>query len=99
VEIDEGGSVTGPVTARDRLIVGRAGSLKGDVRVARLVIQDGATFSGNVSMGKAAVAPPKAVETPVDAPKPVKALEAIKPPEPIKLPPPGKQSGTKTKRR
>jgi cytoskeletal protein CcmA (bactofilin family) len=104
VEIDEGGSVTGPVTARDRLIVGRAGSLKGDVRVARLVIQDGATFSGNVSMGKAAVAPPKAVETtpepePIDAPKPVQALEAIKPPEPIKLPPPGKQSGTKPKRR
>src|SRR6267143_973601 len=104
VEIDEGGTVTGPVTARDRLIVGRAGTLKGDVRIARLVIQDGATFSGNVSMGKAAVAPPKAVETtpepePIDAPKPVKALEAIKPPAPIKLPPPGKQSGTKPKRR
>jgi cytoskeletal protein CcmA (bactofilin family) len=104
VEIDEGGTVTGPVTARDRLIVGRAGSLKGDVRVARLVIQDGATFSGNVSMGKAPAPPPKAVETTLepkalDAPKPVKALEAVKPPEPIKLPPPGKQSGTKPKRR
>ena len=51
VEINEGGKVTGPVTARDRLIVGRDGSLNGDVRVARLVIQDGATLSGNVSMG------------------------------------------------
>ena len=104
VEIDEGGTVTGPVTARDRLIVGRAGSLKGDVRVARLVIQDGATFSGNVSMGKAAVAPPKPVEPapepePPVAPESVKALEAIKRPEPIKLPQPGKQSGTKPKRR
>jgi cytoskeletal protein CcmA (bactofilin family) len=86
VEIDEGGTVTGPVTARDRLIVGRAGTLKGDVRVARLVIQDGATFSGNVSMGKAAVAPPKPVETTPE-------------PEPIKLPPPGKESVTKPKRR
>jgi cytoskeletal protein CcmA (bactofilin family) len=45
------GSVSGPVTARKRLVVARSGSLTGDVRVARLVIQDGATFSGNVSMG------------------------------------------------
>src|ERR1700737_595888 len=37
VEIDDGGHVTGPVTARNRLVVGRAGSLVGDVRVARLV--------------------------------------------------------------
>src|SRR5258706_3536578 len=76
VEIDEGGTVTGPVTARDRLIVGRAGSLKGDVRVARLVIQDGATFSGNVSMGKAAVAP-KPVQ-PAPEPEPVQALDPFK---------------------
>jgi cytoskeletal protein CcmA (bactofilin family) len=93
VEIDEGGTVTGPVTARDRLVVGRAGSLRGDVRVARLVIQDGATFSGNVSMGKPVVAPPTQVEPAKEAepqkpPEPVKALEAVKPPEPVKLPQP-----------
>jgi cytoskeletal protein CcmA (bactofilin family) len=45
------GSVSGPVTARKRLVVARSGSLIGDVRVARLVIQEGASFSGNVSMG------------------------------------------------
>jgi cytoskeletal protein CcmA (bactofilin family) len=45
------GIVSGPVTARKRLVVARSGSLTGDVRVARLVIQDGASFSGNVSMG------------------------------------------------
>jgi cytoskeletal protein CcmA (bactofilin family) len=95
VEIDEGGSVTGPVTARDRLIVGRAGSMKGDVRVARLVVQDGATFSGNVSMGKPVVAPPKLAEpapaaepvkarAPVAAPEPPKAQTPVKAPEPIK---------------
>jgi cytoskeletal protein CcmA (bactofilin family) len=105
VEIDEGGSVTGPVTAHDRLVVGRAGSLKGDVRVARLVVQDGATFSGNVSMGKpVAATPTKPVEPvkeldPLKAPEPVTALEAVKPPEPIKLPQAGKPSGTKPKRR
>lgn len=51
IEIDGGGKVSGPVTAYDRLVVGSAGSLVGDVRVKRLVIEDGATFSGNVSMG------------------------------------------------
>jgi cytoskeletal protein CcmA (bactofilin family) len=53
IEIDGGGRVKGPVTAYDRLVVGSAGSLAGDVRVSRLVVEDGATFSGNVSMGKA----------------------------------------------
>lgn len=83
VEIDEGGKVTGPVTARDRLVVGRAGSLKGDVRVARLVVQDGATFSGNVSMGKFVEAPPKPVEVvePAKEPEPVKLEEAIPAPQ------------------
>ena len=83
VEIDEGGKVTGPVTARDRLVVGRAGSLKGDVRVARLVVQDGATFSGNVSMGKPVDTPPKLAEA-APTPEPVKTVAAAVTPEPIK---------------
>jgi cytoskeletal protein CcmA (bactofilin family) len=91
VEIADGGRVTGPVTAQDRLVVGRAGSLMGDVRVARLVVQDGATFSGRVSMGKQVAAPPKPVEAP---PVPVEsraqvADAVVKPPvakvaEPVK---------------
>jgi len=96
VEIDDGGRVNGPVTARDRLVVGRAGSLTGDVRVARLVVQDGATFSGKVSMGKQVEAPPKPVEPPaavaepVKAEQPVKAEAAIKIAEPLKPPQPVK---------
>src|ERR1700693_4030822 len=35
------GHVNGPVTARKRLVVARSGTLVGDVRVARLGIQDG----------------------------------------------------------
>jgi cytoskeletal protein CcmA (bactofilin family) len=115
VEIDEGGKVTGPVTAHDRLVVGRAGSLKGDVRVARLVIQDGATFSGNVSMGKFVEAPPKPVEVveskpvkaiepviaaePVKAPEPVAELKPVKAPLPVKNQPPSRPPQTKGKRR
>jgi cytoskeletal protein CcmA (bactofilin family) len=96
VEIDDGGRVTGPVTAHDRLVVGRAGSLVGDVRVARLVVQDGATFSGKVSMGKQVEAPPKPVERPAPVAEPVKAEEPVqaKAPvtvaEPVKAPQPGK---------
>ncbi|MDQ2942163.1 MAG: polymer-forming cytoskeletal protein [Candidatus Dormibacteraeota bacterium] len=87
IEIDQGGSVTGPVTARDRLVVGLAGSLKGDVRVARLVVQDGASFSGKVSMGQAVVAPPKLVEAepkaaePAPQPQAVRTTQRAKPPE------------------
>ena len=75
-DINIRGSVSGPVTARKRLVVARSGSLTGDVRVARLVIQDGATFSGNVSMGPqpdAFVAPR---ETPAAAVAPEAAPEA-----------------------
>ena len=52
IEIGEGGRVSGPVTAHNRLVVGKDAFLFGDVRVARLVVEDGATFSGKVSMGK-----------------------------------------------
>jgi cytoskeletal protein CcmA (bactofilin family) len=75
-DINIRGNVSGPVTARKRLVVARSGSLTGDVRVARLVIQDGATFSGNVSMGPqpdAFVAPP---ETQAAAAAPESAPEA-----------------------
>ena len=59
------GKVDGAVTASEKLVVSRSGSLTGDVRVARLVIQDGARFSGNVQMGKAAEKP---APTPEPAP-------------------------------
>jgi len=78
VEIADGGRVTGPVTAHDRLVVGRAGSLVGDVRVARLVVADGATFSGKVSMGKHVETPPKPVEVPVPVAEPARTVEPVK---------------------
>ncbi len=78
IEIDGGGRVNGPVTAYNRLVVGSAGSLVGDVRVSRLVVEDGATFSGNVSMGKQVLAEPKPVEAaPLPEPGPVVAVEPV----------------------
>ena len=65
--VNIGGHVDGAVTASDKLVIGRSGSLNGDIRVARLEIRDGARFSGNVQMGgskpaeKAAPAEPVSV--------------------------------------
>jgi cytoskeletal protein CcmA (bactofilin family) len=72
-DVSISGQVVGAIVARKRLELTRSGSLIGDVRVARLTIQDGATFSGKVSMGAAAEAPAKAPEAkPVAVePKPV----------------------------
>lgn len=53
IEIAGTGKVSGTVTAYNRLVVGSDASLiGGDVRVARLTVEDGATFSGRVSMGQ-----------------------------------------------
>jgi cytoskeletal protein CcmA (bactofilin family) len=45
-----GGSVTGNVTAADRVDLLTGGRLVGDVKTARLTIADGASFKGNVDM-------------------------------------------------
>jgi len=81
IEIAGGGKVNGAVTAYNRLVVGRAASLiGGEVRVARLTVEDGATFSGRVSMGKAAVEAPKPV-----APTPEPVAEPL--PKPLDVTP------------
>jgi cytoskeletal protein CcmA (bactofilin family) len=87
VEIDGGGQVKGPVTARKKLVVGSSGSLIGDVRVTRLEVRDGATFSGNVTMGKHAVEQPAPEE-----PKPAEQLAAEEPEaQPAPVRPKGKR--------
>jgi cytoskeletal protein CcmA (bactofilin family) len=77
------GQVNGHVTARKRLVVAKSGSLTGDVRVARLMIQDGATFSGNVSMGPAVdLAPKPQPQAPVEPPAPQAAAPQAAEPQP-----------------
>jgi cytoskeletal protein CcmA (bactofilin family) len=90
------GHVNGAVIARKRLVVARSGSLIGDVRVQRLVIQDGASFSGKVSMGAAAeapaiAAPPPAVVTEPEVPAVVEAPPPMVAP-PIAAPQPRPES-------
>jgi cytoskeletal protein CcmA (bactofilin family) len=68
IEISGAGKVHGDVTAYNRLTVGGDASLIAqEVHVARLTVEDGATFSGKVSMGKPK---PKPVAEPVPEPVP-----------------------------
>ena len=59
-EVSVSGQVNGSVVASKKLVIGRGGSITGDVRVPRLVMQDGASLSGKVSMGPQAAAEPAA---------------------------------------
>ena len=70
-EVNVSGLVSGPVVASKKLVIGKSGSVVGDVRVPRLVMQDGATLSGNVQMGSHAAQP-----EPAPAPAPVE-LEVV----------------------
>lgn len=44
------GSLSGDVVAREKLLLAGSGVVSGNVKVARLAIEDGATLNGNVSM-------------------------------------------------
>lgn len=94
-DVEITGNVKGAVTAYNRLTVGRAGSLIGsEVRVSRLTVEDGATFSGKVSMGHVAAPAAKAVQADVAAvpePEPVPSVE-VAPREPA-------PAGSKPKKR
>jgi cytoskeletal protein CcmA (bactofilin family) len=45
------GNVSGNVTARGRLTVAGSGVVQGDVRAARLRVDDGGTVNGSITMG------------------------------------------------
>lgn len=73
-EVNVSGQVNGAVTASKKLVIGRSGSIVGDVRVPRLIMQDGASLSGNVSMGPqvaAAAAKAEMASAPMMAEQPV----------------------------
>ena len=94
VEISGAGKVNGDVTAYNRLTVGSDASLiAGDVRVARLTVEDGATFSGKVSMGKveAKKPAPAPVVEPAPAPQPEPVVAASEPVPVVTVPEPSRK--------
>lgn len=44
------GSLEGEVMARGRLLIAGSGGVTGNVKVARLAVEDGASFNGNITM-------------------------------------------------
>ncbi len=65
------GSVNGNVEASDKIDIRKDAKLVGDIRTARIVIEDGAYFKGNIDIIRPPAAAPKpaVVNTPA-APKP-----------------------------
>ena len=45
-----GGKIKGNITAVDKLVLEGKASVRGDVKAAKLVIDEGATFDGRISM-------------------------------------------------
>jgi len=45
------GDVEGPVTAREKVVLGRSAKLNGDITAKRLQIEDGASLNGHVRTG------------------------------------------------
>src|SRR5262249_59169216 len=78
-EVNVSGQVNGAVTASKKLVIGRSGSIVGDVRVPRLIMQDGASLSGNVSMGPKVAAEFAQAATPAPAEAPVEVAAAAQP--------------------
>ena len=85
IEISGGGKVQGDITAYNRLTVGGDASLIArEVRVARLTVEDGAKFSGKVSMGNVAAAKapePEPVAVPEPAPVIAETVPVVVQPE------------------
>jgi len=100
IEIAGGGKVNGDVTAYNRLTVGSDASLiAGAVRIARLTVADGATFSGKVSMGKHVAEAPKPAQPVVPVVEPFVEPVAAEVPPVVVEPAPAKPVQQKGKRR
>ena len=76
------GNITGNVEASDKIEIHKEAKLVGDIRTARIIIEDGAYFKGSIDIVKPepAKAPAKPAAAPAHAPAPATA------PSPAALP-------------
>lgn len=63
------GNVRGTVTAHEKLILEGKSVMRGDIRAARLVVDEGAVFDGKCAMTQQGAAPPMPDQRPADAPR------------------------------
>ena len=70
-----GGKVNGQITIKERLVLKATAVVDGDLRTAKLVIEDGATFTGRCDMsGSSIPARAEQAEITVDVPRPTRRL-------------------------
>jgi len=70
------GTLHGNVETRDRVEIRKEAKLVGDIRTARIVIEDGAYFKGAVDIIRAETPKPQAVAAPKPQPHPVATATA-----------------------
>jgi cytoskeletal protein CcmA (bactofilin family) len=71
------GKVTGNINAKEKIDIKAKTELFGDIRAAKLVIEEGVTFVGKTEVNPNKVSPTAAPVRPVEAPK---TLEPARPP-------------------
>jgi cytoskeletal protein CcmA (bactofilin family) len=70
------GTLNGNVETADRIDIRKEAKLVGDIKTARIVIEDGAYFKGNVDIIRAEVPRPAAAAPAASAPRPASATPA-----------------------
>jgi cytoskeletal protein CcmA (bactofilin family) len=76
------GSLHGNVETRDKVEIRKEAKLVGDIRTARIVIEDGAYFKGTVDIIRAETPKPQAVAAPKPQPQPVASAPVPNPGSP-----------------
>ncbi len=71
------GKITGNISAKDKIEIKAKAELFGDIRAAKLTIEEGVTFVGKTEVNPNKVAPTPPTVRPAEAPKPP---ESVKPP-------------------
>ena len=70
------GSIQGNVEASDKIEIRKDAKLVGDIKTARIIIEDGAYFKGSIDIVKPE---PKAAPAPAPAPRPVQSAAPAAP--------------------
>ncbi|HEY7333964.1 MAG TPA: polymer-forming cytoskeletal protein [Bryobacteraceae bacterium] len=70
------GNIQGDVEITDKIDIRKEARLVGDIKTARVVIEDGAYFKGNIDIVRAEQARPAAAPTPAPTPTPKPAATA-----------------------
>lgn len=82
-EADISGSFDGSIVAASRLIVRSTGKVTGNIRCARLMVEEGAQVSGRIEMAAPATPAPGLTAAPAVPPPPAVPVQPPVPPEPV----------------